>query len=165
MTRTKALPTNILISSFMITIAAVLLYAAYNNNVQAKNSPVFYDELIVVERTIPAAKEAAITEVNPATTPIQTLPPVLMPPKVIYRILPEFPFSAVEKGIQGTVILSVYVGTSGLPEKIETKTSSGYESLDHSAISGVMQWKFEPAKRGIQSIGSWFEVPVVFRIK
>ncbi len=173
MFKTNVLTSNLFFSTLITAVAVVVLFTVHEHNIQVKSAPIFFDEPVTIQRISPAAKaanlsvakEVSLAESSPAAKPIETVPPVLMPPTVLVRILPAFPVSALEKGIQGTVLLSVYVGTSGLPEKVETKVSSGNEDIDRSAVESVSQWKFEPARRGIQTIGSWFEVPVVFKIK
>jgi TonB family protein len=164
MLKTKVLPSNLMLSSLIAAAAMVFLYTIYSHNVPAKTAPIFYDEPVVVQKTSLVAVKT-VAEVKPSTMPTIAIPPMLTAPKVISRVLPEFPSSVLGQGVQGTVLLSVYVGTSGIPEVVQIKASSGNEELDNSAAAAVKMWKFEPAKRGIQAIGSWFEVPVVFSIK
>jgi TonB family protein len=157
----------------LVLFAAVLAVTISYRHMPSKTVPVFYDDTTVIVRnidnisvkTVAASDTSAKASVNTAVPaqPSAILP--VLPPKVIYRIMPEYPASVLAKGIEGSSILAVYVGTTGLPEKIEIKMSSGAEELDASAIKALMQWRFEPSRRGAQAIESWFQIPVVFKLK
>ena len=84
---------------------------------------------------------------------------------VALKVLPVYPASALEKNLSGTVLLAVYVGMNGQPEKIETRSTSGIAELDEAARTAVAQWKFAPATQGGMALISWFEVPVRFAIR
>ena len=173
MLKIKTIQLNISLAPIVFAACLASLFIINEHNVPDKTTDIFYDTPITVgsalqgERSLSPAtvKDVVNTKVVSITPPKGTVPPVLTPPAVINRILPGYPIAALNNGIEGTIILSVYIGTSGLPEKIETKQSSGHEILDKTAVQSVSMWKFTPAKRGIQPIGSWFQVPVVFRIK
>lgn len=145
----------------------------------AVNTPVFMGEEILVQRGVKAVTavkgitavrtERAVTAVKATTAPMPTpkvaAPLPIIPPAVTFKVLPEYPASALEKSLGGMVVLSVYVGLNGQPEKIETKVSSGIAEMDGSAAKAVSQWRFNPASRGGTAMASWFEVPVRFEIK
>ncbi|MBU0671905.1 MAG: energy transducer TonB [Candidatus Margulisbacteria bacterium] len=150
--------------------------------VEKKSAPIFMGEELTVKRGVEgirgqqraievkkavrvekavraerAVKAESIPMVQPKVLPI-------IPPMISYRVLPEYPMSALEKGLTGTTILSIYVGMAGSPDKVEVKASSGVAELDQSAITAVSQWKFSPAAQGGQALASWFEVPVRFEL-
>jgi len=170
MIKAKALPMNIIILPAMIVLAASLVLISRPHVPSKAAAPVFMDEVTIVSKTIPAVKinnaQISKTAIDTIAKPIMPAPlPPVLPPKVIYKVMPVYPLSALEKGSEGTVILSVYIGASGIPDKIENKISSGSDELDASAINAVSQWRFEPAARGGQIIDCRFDVPVSFRIK
>jgi protein TonB len=78
---------------------------------------------------------------------------------------PSYPESARRRHQEGTVILSVRVSTTGTPLDVTLKTSSGISALDTAAITTVRLWTFSPARRGTQTVESWVEIPIYFRIK
>jgi len=138
-----------------------------------KSVPIFMGEEIVVQRAdraatavkiVTAAKVARVAEAPAPQPKVITLLPII-PPSINFKVLPAYPSSVLEKGLEGIVLLSVYVVLNGLPEKIETKLSSGIYELDETARSAVAQWKFSPASQGGAPLASWFEVPVRFTIK
>ena len=169
MIKAKALPINIILPA-MIVLAASLILISRPHITSKTTAPVFTDEVTIVNKVVPAAKANIVstskTVVQPVIKPSipAPLPPVL-PPKVIYKVMPVYPLSALEKGLEGTIILSVYIGGSGRLEKIENKVSSGSGELDASAVNAVSQWRFDPASRGSQVIDCWFEIPVTFKLK
>ncbi len=113
------------------------------------------------ERAIKASKVAS--QVVPQPKVATPLP--ILPPKISFRVLPEYPLTALEQGLGGTTILSIYVGLSGNPEDIEVKSSSGVSELDQSAVAAVSRWKFNPATQGGKAVASWFEIPVRFEVR
>lgn len=66
---------------------------------------------------------------------------------------------------EGKVVLHVFVEASGLPGKVDLRTSSGFARLDSSAMAAVSRWKFIPARQGGEAVGAWVLVPVVFSLK
>lgn len=78
---------------------------------------------------------------------------------------PTYPQEAREKGHQGEVVLRVEVLVNGQVGQIEIKKSSGYELLDHSAITTVKQWRFIPAKKGEVSVPLWVNIPIKFQLR
>jgi protein TonB len=178
-----------LMNMVLFLIASMAISAAYfvsrPHGVSNQSLPVFMGDEVVVQRA-PFAKasevkadtammaikagtaaraktvERAVTMAQP---PIQTVLPLpIIPPSVSIKVLPAYPLAALEKGIEGTALLSVYVGLNGQPDKIETKNSSGMADLDESARAALSQWKFTPATQGGSALASWLEIPVKFEI-
>jgi protein TonB len=136
----------------------------------AVNTPVFIGEEVVVQRGVKAVTAvrtgSAVKVVTAPVVPPKVAAPLpIIPPAVTFKVLPEYPASALEKSLEGMVVLSVYVGLNGQPEKIETKVSSGIAGMDGSAAKAVSQWRFNPASQGGTAIASWFEIPVRFVIR
>jgi len=78
---------------------------------------------------------------------------------------PPYPQEARNRGYHGEVLLRVEVLSNGKVGQIEVKRSSGYEMLDHSALSTVKQWKFIPAKRGEDAVSLWVNIPIKFQLQ
>lgn len=66
---------------------------------------------------------------------------------------------------EGKVVLRVFVEVSGSVGQVEVRSSSGFERLDKSAMAAVAQWKFKPARQGVEAVGAWVLVPIVFSVK
>jgi len=160
-----------LMVSFLMSRSSVL--------VQKKEMPIFMGDLVVINKapaveaakvspaTVAASKAIAMPKAasTPMPQPKVVTPLPIMPPKISYRVLPQYPKSALQKGLAGTTVLSIYVGLNGNPEKVEVKSSSGVAELDQSAVTAVSQWKFNPATLGSNALASWFEVPIRFEVK
>lgn len=150
-------------------VAAAGVVAFRPHQIVSQSAPVFYGEEVTVQT---AAKPTVLVKAQSAAKTISTPAPVspalplpIVPPAVTFKVLPAYPASALEQGVEGTVLLSVYVGLSGKAEQVETKLSSGVKELDAAAINAVSQWTFSPASQAGTALASWFEVPVRFELK
>lgn len=78
---------------------------------------------------------------------------------------PPYPEVARRRGYEGTVRLKVEVLASGKVGSIIVQESSGYETLDRSALKTVRDWRFIPARFGGIPLKSTVIVPVTFQLK
>jgi TonB family protein len=62
----------------------------------------------------------------------------------------------------GSVMLKVFVGVDGNPEKVELDQSSGSSVFDEAAVAGVSKWMFAPAQRDGKPVAAWVRVPIRF---
>lgn len=84
-------------------------------------------------------------------------------PRVIYSPDPEFSDEARKAKYQGTVILSVIVGTDGRTHDIRIHRSLGL-GLDEKAIQAIQRWRFEPGRRDGMAVAVYVNVEVSFRL-
>lgn len=77
---------------------------------------------------------------------------------------PEYPALARRKGEQGRVMLKVLVSETGLAQKVQIDTSSGYDKLDQAAVEAVKKWSFIPARRSNQAVSAYVLVPIKFSL-
>ncbi len=109
------------------------------------------------------------TEPRPAEPVAATQPAPVAPPRFNANYLnnpaPRYPAVSRRLREEGRVTLRVFVDAQGLPARIELRTSSGYERLDHIALETVRQWKFVPARRGDEAISAWVLVPISFSLR
>jgi len=105
-------------------------------------------------------KETPIKESGVATGRVQEAVP-------FYKINPppRYPRTARRRGIQGTVVLSVYVDVQGRVDNLWVFESSGYRVLDNSALEAVKKWSFEPGRKGDTKVAMWVNVPVRFELQ
>ncbi|MBM7624411.1 energy transducer TonB [Sporohalobacter salinus] len=78
---------------------------------------------------------------------------------------PVYPEQMKKREIEGKVVLKVLIDHEGQVDKIKIKKSSGYKRLDLAAKKAVTKWRFNPARKNHQKIGSWILVPVRFRLE
>jgi len=78
---------------------------------------------------------------------------------VITRIQPVYPLASRRRGEQGETHLLVRLGPGGVILSVEVMASSGYPSLDASALAAVKKWGFSP------HTPKELIVPVIFRLE
>ena len=71
---------------------------------------------------------------------------------------------SVKLGEQGQVIVRVFIGADGVPQKVELQTSSGVQRLDKAGMDAVMRWRYEPGKIDGIAEAMWFIQPVMFKL-
>ena len=76
-----------------------------------------------------------------------------------------YPVALYEEGVQGTVILRLFVDDAGavVPESTQVAEGSGYAELDSAAVAGVARMEFAPARRAGQPVATAFLQPIHFR--
>jgi len=63
---------------------------------------------------------------------------------------------------EGTVIINVYVRTSGKPEQVKLVKSSGHGELDTAALQQAWNWHYLPAIRNGETVEDWAAVRVPY---
>ena len=86
--------------------------------------------------------------------------------QVLKRVEPNYPQSAREKGINGTVVLKVKVLKNGIPENVIINSSSGYSQIDEAAVNALYKWRFSPAKNGLgEAVACSYNISIQFNLK
>jgi TonB family protein len=88
------------------------------------------------------------------------------PPVAVNSVSPmQYPQALLDQGIEGRVLLRLYVDSTGrlLPDSTRIAESSGYPALDSAAVSGAAGLRFSPALRHGQPVAAPFLQPVHFR--
>lgn len=93
----------------------------------------------------------------PPPPPMSPLPPPAnrMPP-------PRYPKSAVEQGIDGTVVLIVSIDERGQPLDVVVEKSEPAGVFDQAAMDAAMQWRFTPEMKGGRNVPGRVRVPIRF---
>jgi protein TonB len=112
-----------------------------------------------------AGKSNAAPPLPPPPAPKPPPPPPPRRAEPTAKPPPEYPTRAIERELQGRVVLLVEVLPSGEVGRIEVKETSGYTILDRAAISAVSEWHFRPAYAQGQPVRSIVEVPFNFKLK
>lgn len=98
--------------------------------------------------------------------PAVTDEPVDLPPVAINPVSPMiYPTALLEQGIEGRVVLRLYVDAQGRLMRDSTRIaeSSGYPALDSAAVQGAASLRFSPALRRGRPVAAPFLQPVHFR--
>jgi len=113
----------------------------------------------IERRTLPSQQAVRVTAGSPRPGTVDRPMPELLdnPP-------PEYPLSAIERRVEGTVLLRVHVGRAGAVARVEIVRSSGHRVLDGEAVRAVRHWRFVPATRGGTPIVTAVLLPVRFEL-
>jgi TonB family protein len=84
-------------------------------------------------------------------------------PVLLYKKEPEYSEEARAAKYQGTVLLSVVIGTDGKATNIQLKNSLGF-GLDEKAAEAVSQWRFNPGTRDGAPVAVEATIEVNFRL-
>jgi protein TonB len=98
--------------------------------------------------------------------PAATDEPVDLPPVAINPVSPMiYPPALLEQGIEGRVLLRLYVDAQGrlVADSTRIAESSGYPALDSAAVQGAASLRFSPALRRGRPVAAPFLQPVHFR--
>ena len=121
----------------------------------------------------PLATASSRHDPGPAVAALPPGPPAVAPgaltrtaiPRGGYQITPSYPATARQRGIEGTALLSVFVDADGRVGEVVVKQSAGHPDLDRAAVDAVRRWRFEPARRGTDTVAMWVELPVAFQLR
>jgi TonB family protein len=109
-----------------------------------------------------AAPVADAGKQGPADNPVK-MGPGITSPKVLSKVDPEYTEDAKAAKIDGSVLLSVVIGTDGLAHDINVV--SGIDAgLDQNAVSALQKWHFEPATKDGQPVAVQAQIEVNFRL-
>lgn len=120
---------------------------------------------LVAAQTAPSVVPVAVSANTGPAQAAPAAPKVELPSKdaeYLNNPKPRYPFMSLRAGEQGRVLVKVFIGADGLPQKAEVKTSSGFERLDRTALDSVLQWRYVPGKVGGVAQSMWYVVPVDF---
>lgn len=123
---------------------------------------------VVIPDPEPMVSEEPPMPVAPAEEPAPVEVAIVLPE---YRAdhlrnpAPPYPAIAKRLRIEGTVLVRVLVSPAGLPKKIELAHTSGSPVLDEAALKAVRDWAFVPARRGVEPVEAWVEIPINFHLR
>lgn len=81
---------------------------------------------------------------------------------LLYRVEPEYPEEARQQGIQGPVVLDVYIGPEGVVH--DAYVVSGPAQLTQAALTAVKQWHFKPHRQDGQGVLMETRITLNFRL-
>jgi periplasmic protein TonB len=116
--------------------------------------------LIACERKSDGTMRLVDRNTPPPVTPAEE------PPVAINGVSPvRYPPALLEQGIEGQVLLRLYVDSAGhvIPDSTRIAESSGYPALDSAALAGSPELRFSPALHQGRPIAAPFIQPVQFR--
>ena len=87
------------------------------------------------------------------------------PPVPLSPIRPKYPEIAQEAGIEGTVVVQVFVDEKGRVKDTVILKGIPNTGLDEAATESIRSVRFRPAKQRERAVGVWISIPVNFRLK
>lgn len=87
------------------------------------------------------------------------------PPDLAGNRPPRYPPAAVQRGIEGDLLLRLTISRTGNIERVEVVRSSGYAILDDAAVRAIRTWHAAPARSGGRTVASVELLPVQFRLR
>jgi TonB family protein len=85
------------------------------------------------------------------------------PPKLLYKVEPEYTDQARRAGISGKALLSLVVDVDGRPKEIKVLSPLA-NGLAEQAIKAVSKWRFQPATRNGVPVPVKAQIEVNFRL-
>lgn len=85
-------------------------------------------------------------------------------PSIVHQVQPKYPELAQRAGLEGTVILKVWVDKEGKVRKAVVLKSDG-DVFNQAAIDAAMQWSFTPALQQKRPIDVWVAIPFRFQLR
>lgn len=125
---------------------------------------------VVEQQPLPAP---VVSDAPPAPVQAAPVPP---PPKPVEKVItvsnadylrkpePEYPEEAEERGWQGKVLVRARILSTGKPDQVQVQKSSGYPSLDASAVRAVKSSLFKPNMQGDTAQTVLALIPIVFQL-
>lgn len=97
-------------------------------------------------------------ELKGAITPITT---VQILPKIKHQVKPEYSKTMIENGVQGVIKAKLLIDSDGKVKEVVVLNDLGYGTKER-AREAFLQWIFEPAKIGAQSVAVWITFSIRF---
>lgn len=106
-----------------------------------------------------ARRASALAKEEPITLPEEADPPEAF----AENVMPAYPETTREKGLEGEVVLRIGVGSTGTVTSM--KVLKGDEPFVAAALSAVNTWKYKPARLEGRAIAVFKIVKIPFRLR
>lgn len=85
-------------------------------------------------------------------------------PVITKECRPRYPAATKKAGIEGDVVLLVFIDERGDVKNVIVQYSPGVESLEREAVSAAYKCKFRPASKDGEPVGLWYSLIMQFRL-
>jgi len=112
-----------------------------------------------------AAVSSAVSQTPGAANPsgVYKIGGDVSQPQIVRKVEPEYSELARVAQFQGSVALTVVIGTDGVPQNIQVAKPLGF-GLDEKAIEAVGKWQFKPGTKQGQAVPVFATIEVNFRL-
>ncbi len=87
------------------------------------------------------------------------------PPVLMRYVNPVYPELAKQAGIEGTILLSVLVGTDGAVLDVRVLRSDATTAMEKAAIAAARFFEFRAATQNTVAVKARISIPIVFRLR
>lgn len=92
-------------------------------------------------------------------------PPPEVPPRQISESPFQYPEALWDAGVEGETLLELHLSERGTVNSARVERTSGHEEFDSAAVRDAHQLRFEPARRGQDSIAVRVLLPVQYSLQ
>ncbi len=85
--------------------------------------------------------------------------------KLLNQVKPVYPVAALEKGVQGTVLLRAVIGTDGRLLSLAASSASSDPDLTEAALDAVRLWNYAPTLLNGEPVEVITTIAVTFRLE
>lgn len=86
------------------------------------------------------------------------------PPRQLTSSPFHYPEELWDAGVEGETMLELHVSNTGAVDSARVRETSGHEEFDSAAVRGVAGLRFDPARRGDDSVAVTVLLPVQFHL-
>ncbi len=133
-----------------------------SQHTEPKKTPVKESEIkntSIEVKKAPDTTQADNSQSANSARPLITKPSFKIKPKH-----PPYPHHARRRGLEGTVLLEIWLDKRGKKEKVLVLTSSGHAILDKAALKAVNQWQFNHHEIQGKASASRLHIPIRFNL-
>jgi TonB family protein len=87
-----------------------------------------------------------------------------IPPQQLSDSPFHYPEELWDDGVEGETVLELHVSEMGQVDSARVERTSGYPAFDSAAVRGARDLRFEPARRGDDSVAVKVHLPVQFQL-
>jgi TonB family protein len=123
-------------------------------------------EAEAMESTASEIRKARVAQLSPKRQPTAEVSRAgsgVAAPQLVYKLEPGYSVEARAAKVQGTVVLSVMIGTDGKAFDVQLRKGVGY-GLDEQALDAIAQWTFKPGMRAGVAVPVQASIEVNFRL-
>jgi periplasmic protein TonB len=103
-------------------------------------------------------------QVAPPPPPLPPAPVMMdQPPRILKGKPPKYPAHALDRGLEGTVVVLITIDTNGRVTKAEIEKSGGRD-FDNAVNASIGQTSFQPQVRNGRRMPARFRRPYVFKL-
>jgi len=86
------------------------------------------------------------------------------PPRQLSEAAFQYPEDLWDAGVEGETVLRLFVSSAGAVDSVVVERPSGHGAFDEAARTGARELRFEPARKGEETVSAWVLLPVQFRM-